>query len=228
MKITGVIVAAGSGKRMGAGMNKVYMPLFKESVLYYTLKAFKESESIDEIVLVTGKEDFYTAEKISEKLGISIILTEGGKERQDSVLNGTNKASGEVIAIHDGARALITPQMIDDVIADAKKYGAASIGVIPKDTIKETEGGFIKSTLKRENSCLIGTPQVFRKEDIIKAHKKAKEDGFLGTDDCSLVERLGIKIKVTEGSYENIKITTPEDIYAAERILAKREAEKCE
>ena len=223
MKTTAIIVAAGSGKRMGAGFNKVYMPLYKKTVLYYTLKAFSDSGVIDEFVLVTGKEDFNKAKEIGEELGINLILTEGGKERQDSVINGIKMASGDIVLIHDGARALITPGLIKNVLNDAKEFGAASLGVTPKDTIKVSKDGFIESTLDRNIAYLIQTPQVFLKEDILNAHLKAKEDGFLGTDDCSLMERMGKKIKITLGSYENMKITTPEDIYGAERILKSRE-----
>ncbi len=223
MKTTAIIVAAGSGKRMGAGFNKVYMPLYKKTVLYYTLKAFSDSGVIDEFVLVTGIEDFDKALRIGEELGINLTLTEGGKERQESVVNGIKKATGDIVLIHDGARALITKELIQNVLNDAKEFGAASLGVTPKDTVKVSDGGFIESTLERERAYLIQTPQVFLKNDILNAHKKAKEDGFLGTDDCSLLERMGKKIKITLGSYENMKITTPEDIYSAERILKSRE-----
>ena len=219
MKTTAIIVAAGSGRRMGAGFNKVYMPLYKKTVLYYTLKAFSDSRGIDEIVLVTGKEDFEKAEEIGLELGIDLILTEGGSERQHSVINGIERASGDIVLIHDGARALITKELIQNVLNDAKEFGAAALGVTPKDTIKVSLDGFIESTLERERAYLIQTPQVFLKEEILNAHKRALEDGFLGTDDCSLMERLGKKIKITLGSYENMKITTPEDIYGAEKIL---------
>lgn len=224
MKTSAVIVAAGSGRRMGAGINKVYMPLGDKCVLWHTLKAFAASNAVDEIVIVTDSENMIRAAEIAAELDIFFKVVEGGAERQDSVLSGILAADGDMVAVHDGARAMITPELIKKVINDAEKYGASALGVVPKDTIKTADGdGFITATVERNGTYLIQTPQVFDRELLINAHEEAKEDGFSATDDCAVMERMGIKIKVSEGSYENIKLTTPEDIFTAERILKERE-----
>lgn len=223
MKISAVIVAAGSGSRMGAGYNKVYMPLCGEPVLRHTIRAFQESGVCDELVIVTGADDFERAKAAADGLGIKYKLTEGGATRQESVINGIKAATGELVAVHDGARALITPELIKTVIKEAEEYGAAALGVVAKDTIKIADAdGFITSTVERNSAYQIQTPQVFMKDALIKAHEKAICDGFAATDDCAVMERIGTKIKIVNGSYENIKLTTTEDIYTAEGILRKR------
>ncbi len=223
MKTSAVIVAAGSGSRMGAGYNKVYMPLCDEPVLRHTLKAFAKSGVCDEIVIVTGADDFERAKAAADGLGIEYKLTEGGETRQHSVINGIKAASGELVAVHDGARALITPELIKEVINTARECGGAALGVVAKDTIKVAdENGFITATVERTSAYQIQTPQVFMRDGLIKAHEKALSDGFLATDDCAVMERIGAKIKIVNGSYENIKLTTAEDIFTAEGILSKR------
>lgn len=224
MKISAVIVAAGSGSRMGAGYNKVYMPLLGEPVLWHTLKAFAKSGVCDEIVIVTGADDFDRAKAAADGLGIEYKLTEGGETRQHSVINGLREASGELVAVHDGARALVTPELIKDVIKEAEKCGGAALGVTAKDTIKVADkDGFIAATVERTSAYQIQTPQVFMKSELIKAHEKALSDGFAATDDCAVMERVGTKIKIVNGSYENIKLTTVEDMFTAEGILKERE-----
>ncbi|MBQ7793174.1 MAG: 2-C-methyl-D-erythritol 4-phosphate cytidylyltransferase [Clostridia bacterium] len=223
MRISAVLVAAGTGSRMGAGFNKVYMPLAGECVLWHTVKAVAESGVFSELVIVTGREDFEKAEQIASCFDIVYKITEGGATRQESVLNGISVCTGELVAVHDGARALVTPELLRSVADAAIKYGAAALGVMPKDTIKAADAdGFIERTIPRESAYQIQTTQVFKKDALIAAHKRAIEDGFAVTDDCMVMEREGVKIKIVEGSYENIKLTTPEDIYTAERILKER------
>ena len=224
MKTSAVIVAAGSGKRMGAGMNKVYMPLGDQCVLWHTIKAFADSKAVDELVIVTGGEDMIKAAEIAASFDLPFTVVEGGAERQNSVLNGITAAENDIVAVHDGARAMITPRLIDEVIKAAKEYGGAALGVTPKDTVKTADSdGFISGTVERKSAYLIQTPQVFGRDELINAHEQAIEDGFAATDDCAVMERLGAKIRIVEGSYENIKLTTPEDIFTAERILKARE-----
>ena len=137
--------------------------------------------------------------------------------------NGLAFVSGDIVLIHDGARALITQAEITRVIDDVVKYGAASLGVKCKDTLKTAdENGFIISTPDREKTYHIQTPQAFKTTEIKSAHDKALADGFIATDDCMIAEYVGMSVKISEGSYENIKITTPEDIITAEQILQKR------
>lgn len=223
MDTSAIVVAAGTGSRMGAGMNKVYMPLGDKCVLWHTVAAICKSGAADEIVVVTGAEDFDRCRAILKEFDIPSKIVEGGATRQQSVMNGLSVARGCFAAVHDGARALITPEQFAAVVADAKKYGAASLGVPPKDTIKTAdENGIITGTVARQSAYLIQTPQVFLRADLLDAHNRAMADGYTVTDDCMLMEREGVKIKITEGSYENIKLTTPEDIFTAEKILEAR------
>ena len=221
-----IIAAGGKGRRMGADKNKVFLDLNGKEILAHTISAFEKNENTDEIIIVTADEDIKTVENIICREGFKKItaVTEGGKERQDSVYNGLICAKGEYVVIHDGARCLITDENITAVINDAKKYGAASLGVKVKDTLKTVdENGMIISTVDREKTVHIQTPQVFLREEIMDLHKKIKENGIAVTDDCSVFEHFGKKVYVTEGSYDNIKLTTPEDIITGCEILRKRE-----
>lgn len=223
MEVSGIIVAAGTGSRMGAGVNKVYMPLSGKCVLWYTVKAFCECGAVSELIIVTGAADFEKCRQIMSEFDMPYKLIEGGAERQDSVMNGLRAALGRFAAVHDGARAMITPEQIRSAVGAAMRWSAAALGVAPKDTIKtaDTEG-FITGTVERSRAYLIQTPQVFLRDELLSAHERAKRDGISVTDDCALMEREGVRIKIVQGSYENIKLTTPEDIYTAERILDKR------
>jgi 2-C-methyl-D-erythritol 4-phosphate cytidylyltransferase len=194
----------------------------------HTLRVFQDAEVISNIVLVcaSGEEEYYRQEILSN-YGISkpTVVVAGGSERQDSVCCGlqTINGSSDYVMIHDGARPLLTVDLINRLAEEAKVTGAVVAGVPVKDTIKRTDaGGMITDTLMRERLWSIQTPQVFRLELIQKAHKQASASEFFGTDDAALVERLGIPVKVIPGSYENIKITTPEDIVVAEAILKRR------
>lgn len=215
MKITAIIVAAGNGTRMGGVINKVFLPLGEKTVIEHTLNTFRSCSIIDEIILVTRECDI----ELCKDFGVKVIV--GGKTRQESVYNGLNEAKdADFVVIHDGARALITKEIIENAIEDAKKYGASAVGVSSKDTLKSVdEDGFITATLDREFTYHIQTPQIFKREEIIKAHEMAISDNFLGTDDCSLYEKYMGKVKVTRGSYDNIKLTTPEDMFVAKNIL---------
>ena len=224
MKINGVIVAAGSGSRMGAGMNKVYMELDGVAVLKHTVRTMAESGCFDKLVIVTGLEDIQRCSILLADIDIDYTVCPGGETRQESVYLGL-LASGECdyVAIHDGARALVTAEIIKNTIEDAKKYGAAAPGVHPKDTLKAVDAqGLIEGTIDRESVYNIQTPQVFRYEDIVKAHEAAINEGVSVTDDCMLMECMGKAVKVSEGSYDNIKLTTPEDMYIAKLILERR------
>ncbi|MBR4173641.1 MAG: 2-C-methyl-D-erythritol 4-phosphate cytidylyltransferase [Clostridia bacterium] len=213
-----VIVAAGSGRRMGAGINKVYLMLGGKTVLENTVDAFEQCGKIDEIVIVTDdvarcKALFSGYKKVS-----AVIL--GGATRQESVKNGLSAARGGIVAIHDGARALVLEKDIEKVVVDAEKYGAAALGVKCKDTLKIADSeGFIEKTADRDFIYQIQTPQVFFRERIIEAHKMCNGNF---TDDCAVMESIGERVKITEGSYDNIKITTPEDLIIAEKIIEKR------
>lgn len=220
-----VIVAAGRGTRMGMDINKQYMDICGKPMLARTLQVFEDCDSIDEIILVVNSRDiFYCKQNIIEKFNFSKVksLVSGGETRQNSVYNGLCDVSTgcDVVVIHDGARPFILPEEIVACIDAAYEYGASTIATPVKDTIKLTDGeGFIRETLDRNALWAVQTPQTFLYSLIMAAHRKAIEDDFTGTDDAMLVERMGIKIKLVRGSYNNIKITTKEDIKLAE-ILA--------
>jgi 2-C-methyl-D-erythritol 4-phosphate cytidylyltransferase len=226
LKVSAIIAAAGEGKRVGEGENKVYLHIKGKPVIVYALSALKAVTQITEIILVTraGEENF-SRRILNEFHCEGIIITTGGEKRQNSVANGLARVSdnSELILIHDGARPFVENSIITKVIKEAELYGAAVAAIPITDTIKEgNEKGFVRKTLKRDSLWSVQTPQVFSSNLIKEAHRKAAEDGFIGTDDAMLVERLGHPVKIVPGSPENIKITTPEDFIIAREILEKK------
>ena len=219
-KITAIIVAAGNGTRMGGVKNKVFLPLGEQSVIDYTLNTISKCEEIDNIILVTRECDIPLCKNL-KSMAKNILVIAGGKTRQESVYLGLQAAkNADIVVIHDGARALITTDIIKNAIDNTKKFGASAVGVPCKDTLKSVdEDGFITGTIDREHTYLIQTPQIFRKDEILLAHKKAIKDRFIATDDCALYEKYIGKIKITMGSYDNIKLTTPDDMVIAKNIL---------
>ncbi|MCD8181072.1 MAG: 2-C-methyl-D-erythritol 4-phosphate cytidylyltransferase [Firmicutes bacterium] len=225
MKITAVIVAGGRGTRMGAGKNKVFLKILGEEVICHTLRAFENNNFIDDIIVVTGKNDITECAALVKKYKFSKVstVTEGGETRRESVFNGLMCASGDIVLIHDGARALVTDSEINNSIEDCKKYGASAAGVKCKDTLKAADAeGFISGTVNRKSTYLIQTPQTFYLDKILDLHKRADRESFNATDDCMIAERYGMKVKISAGSYDNIKLTTPEDMIIGERILKRR------
>lgn len=226
MKVSAVVAAAGEGKRAGKARNKLYLHIKGKPVIIHTLLSLKKAEQITEIILVvaTGEEEL--CQNILNRFHIKgITTTTGGNERQFSVANGLAKVSGdaELILVHDGARPLISSSIIAETINAACLHGAAVTAVPVTNTIKEEDGkGFVKSTLKRSHLWSVQSPQVFKPDLIKEAHRKAARDGFIGTDDAALVERLGHPVKIVEGSPENIKITTPQDLIIAREILERK------
>ena len=227
MSNTAVILAAGLGKRMQAGHNKQFIEICGQSVLTHTLTVFAQIPEIAKIVLVVraGEEDT-CQNMIPEIAENKTVLAIGGKERQDSVHNGIRAITWECeyILIHDGARPLITEEVFRRTLLAAQNSGAAICAVPVKDTIKQADSdGNVLATIPRESLWAVQTPQVFRADLIRRAYENAYVHNHYGTDDSSLVEYLGEKIKIVTGDYENIKITTPEDIPTAEQILQKRQ-----
>ena len=219
-----IIMAAGKGSRMGQCINKQYLMLEKYPILYYTLKAFSQTSCIDEIIVVVaeGEEDYCRSEIIEKYnfLKVKDVVT-GGIERQDSVLIGLKAISDcEIVLIHDGARPFIDEYVIKSAVMYANLYGATACGVKPKDTIKFVDPlGFSIETPNREMLLCVQTPQAFKYDLILKCHKKIKEEGIMVTDDTMVVERYGNKVYLYEGSYDNIKITTPGDLEMGRQIL---------
>lgn len=225
--ISTVIVAGGKGKRMGQTTSKQYINIMNREILAWTIKVFEEIDEIDQIVLVIPKDDIkFCTENIVVKYSFKKIscIVGGGSERQQSVYNGLLACdeNTDIVLIHDGVRPLINKEIVIETIKCALQYGAAAAAIPVKDTIKIVdENNFIIDTPDRAKLYAIQTPQTFKYDLILKAHKKALEDNFLGTDDTMLVERLEKRVKLIIGSYMNIKITTPEDLIFAEEILKK-------
>lgn len=222
--VTAIIAAAGQGKRMGKGMNKVFIPIFNRPLLTYTLDVFEAYPEVRHIVLVAGAEDLERVRAIVESYGYQKFydIVPGGAERQHSIANALKKVPAETrtVLIHDGARPLITGEIIERALQAVQETGAVGVAVPVKDTIKVAdEQGFVLETPDRSKLWAMQTPQVFQRDIIEQAYHKAEEEGFLATDDAGLVERMGIKIKLVMGDYANLKVTTPEDLLMAEAIL---------
>lgn len=225
MKTAAILVAAGSSARMkSGGASKTMMEIGGEPVLSRTLRAFENTACISKIVIVARACDFDAIQKASAFVTKPLTITEGGKERQDSVSNGAALCGdAEYIAVHDAARPFITPEEIETVCADAEKYGAATLAVPVKDTIKVAAAdGTVCATPERSTLRAIQTPQVFRLSLYEEALCLAKNAGKQYTDDCQLIEAAGGKVYLTPGDYKNIKITTPEDLLVAEAFAAEK------
>jgi 2-C-methyl-D-erythritol 4-phosphate cytidylyltransferase len=225
-----IIPAAGTGSRMQAGVNKQYLLLAGRPILFHTLSRFAAHPRIDRICIVVpaGEIDYCRSEIVDryELEKVSAIIP-GGPTRQDSVTNGLlgcNAADNDLVIVHDGARPLLGVTDLDALLDAAAQSGAATLGVAVKDTIKEVQDGVIVATLDRSSLWQVQTPQVFRYRLLLAAHRLARADGFAGTDDAMLVERLQHPVTMVAGSYCNIKITTPEDLVIASAFLAAQGA----
>lgn len=224
-KYTAVVLAAGAGKRMNTKVHKQYLEVAGKPLLYYTLKAFEESR-VDDIVLVTGAgEELYCRREIVEKYGFHKIkaVTAGGKERYHSVYQGLLAAEGtDYVLIHDGARPLVEQAVIERCMESVEKYQACAVGMPVKDTIKIVDGEqFAKGTPDRSSLWQVQTPQTFSYALIREAYcKMLQQEDAVITDDAMVVERMtSVPVKLIEGSYRNIKITTPEDLLLMEAYL---------
>ena len=219
-KCGAVLVAAGSASRMG-GIDKVMAPLGGEPMIARTVRAFQECDAVSEIVIVTREDLILPIRELTKSCEKVKTVVAGGKSRQESVGKGLNALSKDVklAAVHDGARPLITWQLIDCCIRAANTYGAAAPAIPVKDTIKTVEGGIVVNTPDRSKLNAVQTPQVFDIDMLKGALLKAYQDGAEVTDDCSAVERLGMKVKIVEGDEKNLKVTTPMDLKIAEMLL---------
>ena len=228
MKSTAIVLAAGQGKRMNSKVQKQFLLIKGKPVLYYSLSCFQNSREIEEIIVVTGKDSInFCKQEIIEAYGFSKVkaVIAGGRERYDSVYAGLCACEdSDYVFIHDGARPFLTEDMIRRGKEAVLASGACVIGMPSKDTIKiADENGMVASTPSRSLVWNIQTPQIFSYTAIREAYERARQQNMADTtDDAMVMERFGnMKIKLVEGSYENIKITTPEDILVAEKILEK-------
>ena len=215
-----VIVAAGNASRMG-GIDKIMEPLMGEPVILRTVRSFQNCDCIREIVVVTRPDLIIPIMSLCADMPKVCAVIAGGDTRFKSVLNGLSALSNKVqlVAVQDGARPLVTGEVIDRTVRAAHTYGAAAPAVPVKDTVKVVEGGVVQSTPERSKLCAVQTPQVFDIDLLRGALKKAEVDSAQITDDCSAVERIGMSVKIVEGDERNIKITTPMDLRIAKLLL---------
>lgn len=215
-----VIVAAGSASRMG-GIDKVMADLGGEPMIVRTARAFQNCDAIASIVIVTREDLIRPISDLCRDMKKVAAVVAGGKSRQESVHLGLNALpkGTKLAAVHDGARPLVSWQVIDRVVRAANTYGAAAPAIPVKDTIKVVQGRLVKETPDRSSLMAVQTPQVFDFDLLRGALRKAEEDGAQVTDDCSAVERTGMRIKIVEGDERNLKVTTPMDLKIAELLL---------
>ena len=226
MKNTAIVLAAGQGKRMHTKIQKQFLEIKGYPVLYYSLRCFQDSPLIEDIILVTGEESvLYCQKEIVDKYGFTKVtkIIPGGKERYDSVYQGLLACeNSDYVLIHDGARPFITEEILERGLTGAEETGACAVGMPSKDTVKiADESGYIAETPDRNKVWMIQTPQIFQYALIRNAHESIRTREMSNvTDDAMVVEQeTGIKVRLAEGSYQNIKITTPEDLGVAELIL---------
>ena len=221
--ISAIVLAGGRGKRMNYHKSKQFIEIKGKPVLVYTLEKFIYNKSIDEVILVLPEDEVdYCKKEVLQRYSLKVDrIVIGGKERQDSVFNALEAMEkADIVLIHDGARPFINEKIIEEGIKYANIYGAAAPGVTPKDTIKiKNEENISVDTPDRNTLVAVQTPQCFKYDEIYQCHRKIKEENAIVTDDTSVVERYGHKVYLYEGDYTNIKITTPEDLILAERLI---------
>lgn len=234
MKADAVIVSAGKGQRFLEGEKKQFHFLADKPVLAHTLDKFERCPLIRYILLVVGREDMeYCMKNIVEEFHFRKVsqIVPGGKKRQDSAKNGIDALpkDTQIVVVHDGVRPFVTVEIIEESIHSAIRFGAVVTAMPVKETIKMSRSdGTVLRTLDRDSLWQVQTPQAFKLSLIREAHQKAVQDGFVGTDDASLVERLGGTVHILPGSYANIKITTPEDMMLARLLLTTKAASEAD
>ncbi len=225
MKVTAVVVAAGSSRRMGR--DKLWIPLSGHPVARYCLTALQSFEEVFEIILVTREDSFGDFRALAEEAGVSKLrsIVAGGKERQDSVWNGLQPVSPEadLVLVHDAARPLLCRDIFEPTARAAQECGAAVCGSPVVDTIKEVdENGFVLRTPARASLMAVQTPQIFHRSVIVEAYRRLMAEGRSVTDDTAAAESLGCRVRVVTVAAPNIKITHPDDIPFVEQLLARR------
>jgi len=222
--VTSIVLAAGSGSRMGTEVKKQYMLLDDKPLFIHALEIMEKQKKITDVILVVPSVDRDFCNELIKKYPIKKVLriVSGGDTRGASVYNGLQAVpeDSEFVVVHDGARPFLSQKLLEDVLEAAKVEGAAIAGVPVKDTIKQVElDGLVKETLERNLLWIVQTPQIFRKEILLECYKKALKDDLQGTDDASIVEAYGYPVKVVMGDYRNVKITTKEDLEYAEYLM---------
>ena len=225
MKVGAIIPAAGRGKRIGASVPKQFLEIQGKPLLHHTLTVFASCKLIDYVVLVMPRADVdEMGEDWLNKYEIVREVVVGGEQRQSSVYNGFSslEEGTDIVVVHDGVRPFTTPQMIIATVEAAQQHGAAITAIPVSDTVKQAADGFVKQTVSRDGLWRVQTPQAFQYGLLQQAFKKAKKDSYYGTDEGSLVEYLGERVKIVPGSELNIKITRKEDLVLGESLLSRR------
>ena len=220
MNCSAIILMAGNSTRYQSNSNKNLEILNQKPIILYSVETFLKNKNINEIIIVCKKEDEGDLKKILPKNN-KIKITTGGKERKDSVYNGLKEANNDIVIIHDGARPLIKEKYIENCLETIKNVDGCAIAVKAKDTIKIVDdNNLVQESTNRKNTYQSQTPQCFRKDLLLKLHKENKDSDI--TDDCMLLEKSGYKVKLIEGDYSNIKITTKEDLIILEALLNQK------
>lgn len=226
-KVYAVIPAAGSGSRLGTGVRKQFFPLKGKPILVHTIQRFEQCSDVDEIAVAVPEEAIVEAESLISRYRLHKVskIVAGGDKRQDSVFSVLKRLTlkpTDIVLVHDGVRPFVQPQRISEMVNICREHDAVVMAIQPKDTIRRSNGGgFFDQTLDRAALWLIQTPQAFKAELLLRAFEKAQKERFYSTDEGALVERLGVKAKIIEGSYDNIKVTTPEDLELGALILER-------
>jgi 2-C-methyl-D-erythritol 4-phosphate cytidylyltransferase len=228
MKVGAIIAAAGSGRRMKSDRPKQFLALNGTPIIVHTIRKFDACSAIDYIIVTAPRESLDEVSQLVKSAGLrkSVAVVEGGERRQDSVSMGMNhlQSGTEIIAVHDGVRPFVPVNDIENVVREAERSGAAILAVPIVDTVKQAEKDLVQSTLTREHLVLAQTPQAFRTNILKEAFERAAKDEYYGTDESSLVERLGHPIAIVRGSERNIKITRPGDLTLARAFLEEETA----
>ena len=229
MKVGAIIAAAGFGRRMKADRPKQLLALNGIPIIIHTIRKFDISRVIDYIIVTAPRESVIEVSELvkSAEFQKPVIVVQGGERRQDSVASGLNhlQPGTDIVAVHDGVRPFVSTDDIENAVRQAERTGAAVLAVPIVDTVKQVEKDVIESTLTREHLVLAQTPQVFRTEILKQAFDRATKDEYYGTDESSLVERLGHPVAIVRGSERNIKITRPSDLSLARAFLEEERAE---
>lgn len=228
MKVGAIIAAAGAGRRMKTDRPKQLLVLNGTAILIHTIRKFDACKAIDYVIVTAPRESVDEVRTLVSNAGFkkSVTVVEGGERRQDSVASGIEHLQSQttLVAVHDAVRPFVSLTEIESVVQEAERRGAAILAVPIVDTVKQVEKEFIESTLTREHLVLAQTPQVFRTEILKEAFDRARKDEYYGTDESSLVERLGHPVAIVRGSERNIKITRPSDLTLARVFLQEEQA----
>lgn len=229
-RVIAIVPAAGAGSRMGGDVRKQFLQLRGKPIIVHTLQQFEHCSEVDEVAVAVPESAILEMERLVSQYRLHKVnkVVVGGARRQDSVARALARTvlnDSDIVLVHDGVRPFITRKKIVEIVRACREHDAAVVAVQPKDTIRKSVGGvFFDQTLDRSALWLIQTPQAFRANVLKKAFDKARKDKFVSTDEAALVERLGIRARIVEGSYDNIKITTPEDLELGILILDRWEA----